>query len=70
MVDSKKSDNIQSKRKKRVNRLKTMIVFMAVFLLLASVILNFVLVFKVFELQSKVDKLYSMAQVPVSMEVL
>jgi len=70
MAGSKKAENAQIKRKKRVNRLKMLIVCMAAFLLLASVILNFILVFKVFELQGKVNKLYSMAPATVAMEVL
>ncbi|MDE6435306.1 MAG: hypothetical protein K2L07_13875 [Lachnospiraceae bacterium] len=70
MADSKQAGNAQTKRRKRVNRLKTLIVFLAVLLLLASVILNFVLVFKVFELQNKVDKLYSMTPAMVTLEVL
>lgn len=51
--------NIQSAKRKRVNRLKTVIVAGAIILLFTSVILNFLLVFKVLHLESQIDTLYS-----------
>ncbi len=46
-------------RKRRIQRMKHFILFCAVFLLFASVILNLVLVFKVIHLEGQIDQLYS-----------
>ncbi len=58
-------NTVQAHRRKRVNHLKTIIVAGAVILLFTSVILNFVLVFKVLHLENQIDKLYSEASVNV-----
>jgi hypothetical protein len=69
MAGSKRADDAQRKRRKRVSRLKTVIIIAAMILLLASVVLNFVLLVKVFHLQNQVEKLYSATSV-VAMERL
>ena len=51
--------NYAATRKKRVQRIKRFILFCAVFLLFASVILNLILVFKVIHLEGQIDQLYS-----------
>ncbi|MCM1496976.1 MAG: hypothetical protein NC124_00755 [Clostridium sp.] len=51
-------------KRKRVNRMKSLIVAGAIILLFTSVILNVFLVFKVLRLENQIDKLYS--EVPVS----
>lgn len=66
MSDGRKTD---IERKKRVNQLKMIIVFVSILLVLASVILNFILMFKVIQLQNKIDKLYSMERSMVTMEL-
>lgn len=48
-----------TKRRNRVNRIKTFIIFIAVLLLVASVCLNFVLLFKVLHLEEQMNQLYS-----------
>ena len=48
-----------TKKRKRVNRMKSIIVAAAILLLFVSAILNIVLIFKVFSLEQQVDKLYS-----------
>ncbi len=53
------TQNPVAARKKRVQRMKHFILFGAVFLLFASVILNLVLVFKVIHLEGQIDQLYS-----------
>lgn len=65
-ANNKKKDTkrIQAAKRKRVNRLKKIIVAGAVILLLTSVILNFVLVFKVLHLESQINQLYSLSFVP------
>ena len=54
-----KVDNAKADKRKRVNRIKSLIVAAAVLLLFSSVILNIVLAFKVLHLESQIDKLYS-----------
>lgn len=51
--------NKKASKRKRVNRMKTLIVFAAVFLLFSSVILNFVLIMKVLKLENKINQIYS-----------
>jgi len=46
-------------RRKRVQRMKTFIILTALGLLFLSIILNFVLLFRVMNLQSKINELYS-----------
>lgn len=60
-ADKKKKEisNKQTAKRKRVNRLKSLIIFGAVILLFTSVILNFVLVFKVLHLEKQINQLYS-----------
>ena len=57
-------------RRKRVNRLKSLIVVVAVVLLFTSVALNFALVFKVLKLEEQIDKLYSQYNVTVTEDTL
>ena len=57
-------------RRKRVNRLKSLIVIVAVILLFTSVALNFALVFKVLKLEEQIDKLYSQYNVTVTEDIL
>lgn len=66
-ANNKRQDTkgIQAAKRKRVNRLKRIIVAGAVILLLTSVILNFVLVFKVLHLESQINQLYSLSHVQV-----
>ena len=62
MPTDKKKKEISSKetaKRKRVNRLKSLIIVGAVILLFTSVILNFVLVFKVLHLENQINQLYS-----------
>jgi flagellar basal body-associated protein FliL len=66
MAESRRANSAQDKRRKRVSRIKTLIIVAAVILLLASVVLNIVLLIKVFHLQDQVDKLYSFAPVMVT----
>ena len=65
-ADKKNKDtgNKQAAKRKRINRLKSLIIIGAVILLFTSVILNCVLVFKVLHLEKQIDQLYS-----VNMEV-
>ncbi len=65
---TQKNQNQMTARNKRVKRMKNFIVFCAVFLLLASVILNLALVFKVMHLQNQIDKLYSSVQMEHCLE--
>lgn len=51
------------KKRKRVNRIKYFIIFFAVILLFTSVILNFVLMFKVMHLEEEMNQLYSYVQI-------
>ncbi|MGN0497284.1 MAG: hypothetical protein ACI4GW_13745 [Lachnospiraceae bacterium] len=51
----------QIKKRKRVNRIKSFIVLCAILLLFSSVILNFVLMFKVMHLENQIDHLYSIS---------
>lgn len=60
--NTNKENTNQAARRKRVNRFKTLIVFLALVLLFASVILNFFLAIKVLHLESQIDKLYSGVQ--------
>ena len=48
-----------AKRRNRVNRIKTFIIFIAVLLLVASVCLNFDLLIKVLHLEEQMNQLYS-----------
>lgn len=57
-----------TKKRKRINRMKSIIVGAAVLLLFVSVVLNIVLIFKVFSLEQQVDKLYS-DQIPTVSEL-
>lgn len=61
--------NIQATKRKRVNRMKSFIIAGAVILLFTSVILNFILVFKVLHLESQIDQLYSVNSVSVVQEL-
>lgn len=70
-ADNKKrnvTNKQQAGKRKRVNRMKALIVVGAVILLFTSVILNFVLVFKVLQLESQIDKLYSVVPVSIAQE--
>lgn len=53
------ADSKQNKNRKRVNRIKYFIIICAVILLFTSVILNFVLMFKMMQLEEQVNHLYS-----------
>lgn len=53
------ADSKQNKNRKRVNRIKYFIIICAVILLFTSVILNFVLMFKMMQLEEQVNQLYS-----------
>ena len=68
--NNKKMHNKKAARRNRVNRLKSLIVLAAVILLFSSVILNFLLVFKVLKLEEQVDKLYSQNNVVVTQDIL
>lgn len=68
--NTKEVRNNQASKRKRVNRLKSLIVFAAVVLLFTSVILNFVLVFKVLRLEGQIDKLYSHNDVVITQDIL
>lgn len=73
MPASNNKNNKQNKkaaRRNRVNRIKSLIVVMAVILLFTSVILNFLLVFKVLKLEKQVDKLYTQNRVIVAQDFL
>lgn len=61
MAENKKKEmnKAQTAKRKRVNTLKSLIVFAAVILLFTSVILNFIMVMKVLHLNNQIDKLYS-----------
>lgn len=65
MTENKKKEmnKAQAAKRKRVNTLKSLIVFAAVILLLTSVVLNFVMVIKVLHLNNQIDKLYSIERV-------
>lgn len=58
-TETNKKNSKQNKRRMRVNRIKSCIVVFAVILLFTSVILNFVLMFKVMHLEGQIDQLYS-----------
>lgn len=62
----KETHNAMEARRKRVNRLKNMIVAGAVILLFTSVILNFLLFFKVLRLEGQIDKLCSRDNVVIT----
>lgn len=49
----------ETARRQRVKRLKNLIIGVVVFLLFLSVILNFILAYKVLGLEQKVEQLYS-----------
>ncbi len=68
--ENKKKQKNQAARRNRVNRLKSFIVLMAVLLLFTSVILNFVLVFKVLKLEGQIDKIYSQNHVIIQQDNL
>ena len=59
MKNKHTAQNPAAIRKRRIQRMKHFILFCAVFLLFASVILNLVLVFKVIHLEGQIDQLYS-----------
>lgn len=61
--NTNKENTNQAARRKRVNRFKTFIVFVALVLLFTSVLLNFFLAIKVLHLESQIDKLYSEVQI-------
>ncbi len=63
--NTKEVHNIKASKRKRVNRLKTLIVIGAVVLLFSSVILNFVLIMKVLKLEGKINQIYSQNQIVV-----
>ncbi len=67
---TKKVHNKKSERRNRVNRLKSLIVFVAVILLFTSVALNFMLVFKVLKLEGQIDKIYSQCNTEMTQEFL
>lgn len=54
----------QTVKRKRVNRLKTLIVAGAIILLFTSVILNIALIFKVLHLEGQIDQLYALCKLP------
>lgn len=68
--NTKEVNNSKGARRNRVNRIKSLIVLVAVFLLFTSVILNIVLVFKVLKLEGQIDKLYSQNYTAVIEEFL
>lgn len=68
--NNKKVHNNKASRRNRVNRLKSLIVLAAVVLLFTSVILNFLLVFKVLKLEEQIDKLYSQNNVVITQDFL
>lgn len=68
--NKRKVHNKQASRRNRVNRLKSLIVFAAVVLLFTSVVLNFVLVFKVLNLEEQIDRLYSHNNVGITQDIL
>lgn len=57
------SNHNQDKKRKRVNRIKYFIILCAVILLFTSVILNFVLMFKVLHLEEQMNQLYSFFEI-------
>lgn len=59
----------EAARRRRVKRLKSLIIGVVVILLFLSVILNFILAFKVLRLEQKVEQLYSQEYVPDNMYV-
>lgn len=68
MSDNKNKNSkqlAQQRQKKRVARMKSFIIACAVILLFSSVILNFILIFKVLHLENQVDMLYSATQAVV-----
>jgi len=67
---TKEMRNNKASRRKRVNRLKSLIVLVAVVLLFTSVILNFALVLKVLKLEGQIDKIYSHNNMVVAQEYL
>ncbi len=68
--NTKEVHNNKASKRKRVNRLKTVIVFAAVILLFTSVILNFALVFKVLKLEGQIDRIYSQNNAIVTQDFL
>lgn len=54
-----KVNHLEVTRRKRVRRMKMMILTGVVILLFTSVIINFVLIFKVLHFEKKIHKLYS-----------
>lgn len=68
--NTKEVHNNKASKRKRVNRLKSLIVLAAVVLLFTSVVLNFALVFKVLKLEGKIDKIYSQDNVVVTQDIL
>lgn len=67
---TKKNHDKKSIRRNRVNRLKSLIVFAAIVLLFTSVILNFMLVFKVLKLEGQIDKIYSQCNTEMAQQFL
>lgn len=65
---TKETHNARTSRRKRVNCLKSMIVAGAVILLFTSVALNFLLLFKVLQLESQIDKLYSQTDMVITQD--
>lgn len=64
----KETHNAKESRRKRVNWMKNMIVAGAVILLFTSVILNFLLFFKVLHLEGQIDKLCSQDNVVITQD--
>lgn len=67
---NQKMHNNKASRRKRVNRLKSLIVVAAIMLLFTSVILNFVLVFKVLKLEDQIDRIYSQNNITTTQDFL
>lgn len=68
-MSAEQGKNKQNKRK-RVNRMKSLIIVLAVILLFTSVVLNFALVLKVLHLEQQVSRLYSDSQFVVSRDII
>lgn len=68
--NTKEVRNNKASKRKRVNRLKSLIVLAAVILLFISVILNFALVFKVLKLEGQIDQIYSQSNTIVTKDFL
>lgn len=62
MTNTSKSYEMKLKREKRIKKIKKIVVFTAIFLLLSSVILNFILLIKVFQLQEQVNRIFSVSE--------